>query len=171
MKDLGIIPAHAQLSAGHPSVQDWDKLQPAQRQLELKRMRVYAAMIENMDLHIGRLTKALNERDTDRETVIIFFSDNGAEGNAIDGILDNRYWIPANFDNRYENLGRKGSFLWLGHAGHHPQFERPDRQWHEGRHSDDPRHCADYSRTRWRRNAEWLLRWQDRSSHDGYITT
>jgi arylsulfatase len=114
LKDLGIIPAHAQLSAGHPSVQDWDKLQPAQRQLELKRMRVYAAMIENMDLHIGRLTKALNERDTDRETVIIFFSDNGAEGNAIDGILDNRYWIPANFDNRYENLGRKGSFLWLG---------------------------------------------------------
>jgi arylsulfatase len=114
LKDLGVIPAHAQLSEGHPSVQDWDKLLPAQRQVELKRMRIYAAMIENMDHHIGRLLQVLNERNTDRETVIIFLSDNGAEGNAIDGIMDNSYWIPSNFDNRLENLGRQGSNMWLG---------------------------------------------------------
>ena len=113
-KDMGIIPAHARLSAGHPSVQDWDKLSPAQLEVELKRMRVYAAMIENMDHNIGRLLQVLKERDTNRETVIIFLSDNGSEGNAIDGILDNRYWIPSNFDNRYENLGRRGSYMWLG---------------------------------------------------------
>ncbi len=114
LKDLGVIPAHAQLSEGHPSVQDWDKLLPAQRKVELGRMRIYAAMIENMDHHIGRLLQVLNERNTDRETVIIFLSDNGAEGNAIDGIMDNSYWIPSNFDNRLENLGRQGSNMWLG---------------------------------------------------------
>ena len=114
LKDLGVIPAHTQLSEGHPSVQDWDKLLPAQRQVELKRMRIYAAMIENMDHHIGRLLQVLNERDTNRDTVIIFLSDNGAEGNAIDGILDNRFWIPSNFDNRLENLGRQSSYMWLG---------------------------------------------------------
>ena len=114
LKDLGVIPAHAQLSEGHPSVQDWDKLLPAQRKVELRRMRIYAAMIENMDHHIGRLLQVLNERNTDRETVIIFLSDNGAEGNAIDGIMDNSYWIPSNFDNRLENLGRQGSNMWLG---------------------------------------------------------
>ena len=114
LKDLGVIPAHAQLSEGHPSVQDWDKLLPAQRQVELKRMRIYAAMIENMDHHIGRLLQVLNERNTDRETVVIFLSDNGAEGNAIDRIMDNSYWIPSNFDNRLENLGRQGSYMWLG---------------------------------------------------------
>jgi arylsulfatase len=113
-KDLGVIPAHARLSKGHPSVQDWDKLLPAQRQVELKRMRVYAAMIENMDHHIGRLRRKLNERNTNRETVIIFLSDNGSEGNAIDGIMDNSYWIPSHFDNRFENLGRQGSYMWLG---------------------------------------------------------
>jgi arylsulfatase len=112
--DMGIVPAHAQLSDGHPSVQDWDKLLPAQRQVELKRMRVYAAMIENMDHHIGRVLQALQERDSDRETVIIFISDNGPEGNAIDEILDNRHWIPSNFDNRFDNLGRQGSYMWLG---------------------------------------------------------
>ena len=114
LKDLGIIPAHAQLSEGHPSVQDWNKLLPAQRKVELRRMRIYAAMIENMDHHIGRLLHVLDERNTDRETVIIFLSDNGAEGNAIDRIMDNGYWIPSNFDNRLENLGRQGSYMWLG---------------------------------------------------------
>ena len=114
LKDLGVIPAHAQLSEGHPSVQDWDKLLPAQRKVELRRMRIYASMIENMDHHIGRLLQVINERNTDRETVIIFLSDNGAEGNAIDRIMDNSYWIPSNFDNRLENLGRQGSYMWLG---------------------------------------------------------
>lgn len=114
LKDMGVIPAHAQLSDGHPSVQDWDKLLPAQREVELKRIRIYAAMIENMDHHIGRLMQALEERDTERETIIIFVSDNGAEGNAIDGIMDNNYWIPSNFDNRLDNLGRQGSYMWLG---------------------------------------------------------
>ena len=113
-KDMGIIPAHAQLSKGHPSVQDWDKLLPAQREVELKRMRIYAAMIENMDHHIGRLLQGVQARDTDRETIVIFLSDNGAEGNAIDRIMDNGYWIPSNFDNRFENLGRQGSYVWLG---------------------------------------------------------
>ncbi len=113
-KDLGVIPAHAELSSGHPAVQDWDELLPAQREVELKRMQIYAAMIENMDYHIGRLVKTLNERQTDRDTMIVFISDNGAEGNAIDGIMDNAYWIPSNFDNRLENLGRPGSYIWLG---------------------------------------------------------
>jgi arylsulfatase len=113
-KDLGVIPDHAGLSAGHPLVPDWHKLSPAQREVELKRMRIYAAMIENMDYHIGRFLEFLRERDTARETVIVFLSDNGAEGNAIDGISDNRYWIPSNFDNRLQNLGRQGSYVWLG---------------------------------------------------------
>lgn len=102
------------MSAEHPSIEDWEGLLPAQRRVELKRMRVYAAMIENMDHHIGRLLQTLRERDTDRETVIIFLSDNGAEGNAIDQILDNEYWIPSHFDNRIENMGRQESFVWLG---------------------------------------------------------
>ena len=113
-KDLGVIPVHAELSAGHPQIQDWDGLPPAQREVELKRMRTYAAMIENMDYHIGRFLEFLEKRDTDRETVIVFMSDNGAEGNDIGGIGSNSYWIPSHFDNRLENLGRQGSYMWLG---------------------------------------------------------
>ncbi len=113
-KDMGIIPAHAQLAVGHRAVEAWDKLLPAQKKVELRRMRIYAAMIENMDHHIGRLLEDLENRESSRETVIIFVSDNGAEGNAIDQIMDNDYWIPSNFDNRFDNLGRQGSYMWLG---------------------------------------------------------
>ena len=113
-KDIGVIPAHAQLSNEHPAVEAWEDLLPAQRQVELRRMRIYAAMIENMDHHIGRLLDDLRERDTNRETIIIFVSDNGAEGNAVDRIMDNSYWIPSTFDNRLDNLGRQGSYVWLG---------------------------------------------------------
>ncbi len=113
-KDLGIIPAHAQLSVAHRAIADWDSLLPAQRQVELKRVRTYAAMIENMDHHIGRLLETLRERDSNRETIIIFLSDNGAEGNAVNQIMDNDYWIPSTFDNRLANLGRQGSYMWLG---------------------------------------------------------
>ncbi len=113
-KDLGIMPAHAQLSAAHRAIADWDSLLPAQRQVELKRVRTYAAMIGNMDHHIGRLLETLRERDSNRETIIIFLSDNGAEGNAVNQIMDNDYWIPSTFDNRLANLGRQGSYMWLG---------------------------------------------------------
>jgi arylsulfatase len=71
-------------------------------------------MIENMDEHIGRLLERLRDRDTQRETIVIFMSDNGAEGNAVDQIMDNPWWIPSNFDNRLDNLGRQGSYMWLG---------------------------------------------------------
>lgn len=113
-KELGVIPAHAELSAGHPAVQNWDELLPAQREVELKRMQIYAAMIENMDYHIGRLLEFLDDRDTDRETIIIFISDNGAEGNDVGHMLDNTYWVPSHFDNRLDNLGKQGSYMWLG---------------------------------------------------------
>ena len=113
-KDIGVIPAHAQLSGEHPAAEEWEDLLPAQRKVELKRMRIYAAMIENMDHHIGRLLDNLRDRDSGRETIIIFLSDNGAEGNAVDQIMDNDYWIPSTFDNRLDNLGRQGSYVWLG---------------------------------------------------------
>jgi arylsulfatase len=95
-------------------MRDWDKLSPPQRDLETRRMELYAAMVENMDFHIGRLLKTLDGHGNNRETIVIFLSDNGSEGNAIGRIINNEYWIPNTFDNRLANLGREGSYVWLG---------------------------------------------------------
>ena len=111
--ELGLLPASAKLPLQNRNVADWDKISPAQKKTELKRIELHASMIEIMDWQIGRVVSAANE-ESDRETVIIFMSDNGAEGNAIGQLLDNEYWIPATFDNRLGNMGREGSYVYLG---------------------------------------------------------
>jgi arylsulfatase A-like enzyme len=42
--------------------------------------RAAYAMCENLDSNIGRLLKALNEADKDRDTIIVYFHDNGPNG-------------------------------------------------------------------------------------------
>lgn len=111
--ELGLLPESAGLPAQNRAVADWDKLLPAQRQVELKRMELYAAMVELLDHHVGRFVEEI-AKDDDRETIVLFVSDNGSEGNDIGALLDNKYWIPATFDNRLDNMGRRGSYVWLG---------------------------------------------------------
>jgi arylsulfatase A-like enzyme len=112
-KELGLLPPSAGLPEESRGVDDWEKISPSQKQVELKRIELHAAMIELMDLHIGRLLSAVDNL-SDRETIIIFMSDNGAEGNAIGELLDNEYWIPATFDNRLDNMGKGSSYVYLG---------------------------------------------------------
>jgi arylsulfatase len=77
-------------------------------------MEIYAAMVENLDANIGRLVDHLVQTDQYDNTFIMFFSDNGAEGNPIDELADNAAWIPERFDNSYENVGRIDSYVYLG---------------------------------------------------------
>ena len=111
--ELGLMPNTATLPERNRAVSEWKSLLPGQRQVELRRMELYAAMVELMDHHIGRLIETI-QRDDSRETVVVFVSDNGAEANDIEGVLDNKYWIPATFDNRIDNMGRQDSYVWLG---------------------------------------------------------
>jgi len=46
-------------------------------QIHDHRLRVYAAMVRNLDRNVGRLLTALREEGLDRNTLVIFTSDNG----------------------------------------------------------------------------------------------
>jgi arylsulfatase len=89
-------------------------LDPETKKKEAKRMAVYAAMVEAMDFHIGRLIDFLEKSNALENTMIIFLSDNGAEGNDPRVILENRAWIPRNFDNSIENMGNFNSHISYG---------------------------------------------------------
>ena len=110
---MGIIDSDTNLPPMNRAVKNWDELAPFQKQVELKRIELHAAMVELMDFHIGRLIEYI-ESNIERETIIIFVSDNGAEGNSIGDVGDNKYWIPATFDNRLDNMGKRDSYVWLG---------------------------------------------------------
>ncbi len=73
-------------------------------------MEVYASMIEIMDQEIGRLVDYLKKTGQYDNTNIVFFSDNGANGATMASYPDTgEEWVARNSDNRYKNIGRKGS--------------------------------------------------------------
>jgi arylsulfatase len=105
-----------------PSLPAWDTLTPEQKKLSARRMEVYAAMLANMDHHIGRLIRHLKQTGQYENTLVVFLSDNGAEpvelGTLVETIFskDAKKWFFEKFDNTPENWGRKGSAIDYGAA-------------------------------------------------------
>jgi arylsulfatase A-like enzyme len=77
-KELGIVPADAELSRHDPDVPDWDSQSEPARQLYARMMEVFAGFLEHTDHQIGRLIKFLDERGDLENTLIMVISDNGA---------------------------------------------------------------------------------------------
>ena len=123
-KELGIISAYLELPPRDPIVPAWNDLTPEEQKLEAKKMAVYSAMIENMDWNIGRIIQYLKDIDEYDNTLVIFFSDNGAAKSDIEkhpverGFDENVYreWIEESFDNSIENMGNSDSFFSYGKA-------------------------------------------------------
>ncbi|GAB4137800.1 MAG: arylsulfatase [Planctomycetaceae bacterium] len=74
-KKMGLIDPRWKLPEPDREVQAW-KEAPHKKWQDL-RMAVYAAMIDSMDQGIGRILKKLQETGIDRDTIVMFLSDNG----------------------------------------------------------------------------------------------
>ena len=61
----------------------WEAVEPFYSQYERKfkteRLRKYASMVSNLDMNVGRILALLDNLDIARETLVVFFSDNGPE--------------------------------------------------------------------------------------------
>jgi arylsulfatase len=77
-------------------------------------MAVYAAMVDNMDRQIGRVLDHLQKTGELDNTVVVFLSDNGADGNSVYDVGRTREWIHQDMDNSTANIGRPGSFIEYG---------------------------------------------------------
>jgi arylsulfatase len=98
-------------------------LTPAVRALQGRTMELYAGMVEYMDDQIGRLFDYLKQIDEYDNTVVIFISDNGAEGNELRAMFAGQVgslgFLHAmnNFAEAGHNaLGRKGTYPEYGPA-------------------------------------------------------
>ncbi|WP_321779065.1 arylsulfatase [Sulfurimonas sp.] len=115
MKKLGIIPKSTTLGPWISKVKKWDKLTTNEKKMQMRKMEIYAAMIENIDYHIGRVLKYLKDSGKQKNTLVIFFSDNGANGFEMDSYPNtDKAWIEKNSDNRFSNWGKKGSRIAQG---------------------------------------------------------
>ncbi len=113
-KGLGILAENTSLPALTPNVLPWKELDSAERARSSRTMEIYAAMIERLDANIGRIIDHLKSLNLYQNTLIVFMSDNGAEGNNINNIVDTGEWVAENFDNQMENIGRKNSYIFTG---------------------------------------------------------
>lgn len=114
LKRLGIVPQDAK-AVPNPAVPKWKDLPAEQKQEFARDMEVYAAMLEYMDTSIGRVFSYLKENGMYDNTMIIFLSDNGANGalsSSYPGNADGKYL--SGFDNSLDNRGLKGSYIEQG---------------------------------------------------------
>jgi arylsulfatase A-like enzyme len=75
---MGIVSSKWALSPRDPRVPAWDKAED--KEWEIRRMAVYAAMIDHLDQGIGRILDSVDKAGIAENTLIVFMSDNG--GNA-----------------------------------------------------------------------------------------
>ncbi len=78
-KELGVIPADAELTPRHPDIPAWDEMPEALRPILARQMEVYAGFLEHTDHHVGRLIDALEGLGVLDDTLVFYIvGDNGA---------------------------------------------------------------------------------------------
>lgn len=114
LKKLGIVKPNIK-PWKNPTIPAWKSL-PKELQLQYARdMEVYAAMVDYLDMSIGRVFEFLKREGLYENTLIIFMSDNGANGAIAEtypGNEDGQYL--ASFNNTLDNRGLPGSYVVQG---------------------------------------------------------
>ena len=109
---LGVLPEGLSLDTYRGRARAWADLSEEERRVSARAMEIYAAMVENMDFHVGRVIDYLERTDSLDDTVILFMSDNGASGSTSSLVPTT---IPrTDWDSSLPNMGREGSWIAYG---------------------------------------------------------
>jgi arylsulfatase len=111
LKAAGIVPTESTLPPRNDAITLWEQLSADEQRRESRKMELYAAMVDNLDDHIGRLLGYLKEAGLYENTLIVFMSDNGAAGEDFYNEGPYTEHIQAHFDNSYETMGTAVSFV------------------------------------------------------------
>ncbi|OAP65748.1 hypothetical protein AYL99_01720 [Fonsecaea erecta] len=124
LEELGIISPETKahevfaLPLDKPLSKEWRSLSEDEKKFSSRTMEVFAAMVQNMDRNIGRVISYLKSTGEYDDTVVMFMSDNGAEGLLLEAypvVKENIFdHIDRYYDNSYENMGRYNSYIWYG---------------------------------------------------------
>jgi len=124
MKAIGLIDNRYELTSKPGHIPNWDSVED--KADWIRKMAVYAAMIDRMDQNIGRLVEQLKQTGQYDNTVIVFLSDNGACAETVNTKLLND---PST------KIGEKGSYAiygepWANVSG--TPFKKYKHYMHEG---------------------------------------
>ena len=95
-KELGVIPADAELTERHDEIPAWDDMDPELIPVLEREMEVYAGFLEHTDAQVGRLVDALEDLEILEDTLVYYIiGDNGASA---EGTLQGAFNEMANFN-------------------------------------------------------------------------
>jgi len=114
LQAAGIVPASASLPPRNPDVVPWTSLTGAERRREAREMELYAAMVENLDHHVGRLLAHLEALGVAENTLIVFLSDNGAAGEDFAVQPPFASYVQAHYDDAFDEMGGPRSWVSYG---------------------------------------------------------
>jgi arylsulfatase A-like enzyme len=121
MRELGIVEEGVNVADRMFFLPRSTSFAPAARVIQGRKMEIYAAMVEYMDEQIGRVFDYLKEIGEYDNTVVIFLSDNGAEGNDLRemvagqlGTLGFLHAMNSFAEDGHNSLGRKGTYAEYG---------------------------------------------------------
>ena len=145
-KELGVIPADAELSRHDPDVKPWDECSAEEKKLYARMMEVFAGFLTHTDYHIGRIIDFLKEIGEFDNTLIMVLSDNGAsaEGGPEGSVNENLFFnfVPEDLDENLRAIDELGGPKHFNHypwgwtwAGNTP-FRRWKRETYRGGISD-----------------------------------
>ena len=151
-KEIGVIPSKATLPPLSPNVKSWNSLTKDEKEISIRTMEIYAAMVERLDANVGKVVNHLKRTGIYQKTIIVFMADNGAEGNYISSILDTKEWVDKNFNNKLNNIGRKNSYTFTGPSW--AQVSSLPFKWYKGFSTEGGVRCPSIiSYPKWNHNA------------------
>ena len=78
-KELGVIPADAELTKRHAEIPAWDDMPAELKPVLARQMEIYAGFLEQTDHEVGRLIEAIADLGVLEDTLVIYIiGDNGA---------------------------------------------------------------------------------------------
>lgn len=111
LKELGIVQKDVKPFPRLASVKAWNEMSTEERAEASRDMEVYAAMIDFMDEQIKRVFDYLKKTGEYDNTMVIFISDNGANGHLPTAYPGQTEEYLNSFDNSLENRGLQNSFI------------------------------------------------------------
>jgi arylsulfatase len=126
-KELGWIPADAELTPRDPNLAAWEDIPEAERPFQRRLMEVAAGYAEHVDVQVGRLIDE-TERLGDGDNTLVFYvwGDNGSSGEGQNGTISEllaQNGIPTTVDMHIRALEEMGGLDVLGSP-------KTDNQYH-----------------------------------------
>jgi arylsulfatase A-like enzyme len=113
-KQLGLVPKDAVPLDNARFNPRWSTLKPDEKAVQARHMEIYAAMISDLDIHVGEVIAYLKKTGQYDNTFIMFLSDNGAEPDRRDLAKNIQDHVGKEYNHSLDNLGSATSYIMYG---------------------------------------------------------